>query len=63
MAIFIAEQADIANEPVKAAPAAWRRFVASMELLPPDQAAPLWQAAHERASAAISNLSSASALG
>jgi hypothetical protein len=25
--------------------AAWRRFVACVEALPPDQAAPLWQAA------------------
>ena len=25
--------------------AAWRRFVSCVELLPPDQAAPLWQVA------------------
>jgi hypothetical protein len=32
---------------------AWRRFVTSMEALPPDQAAPLWQAAQVQAIAAL----------
>ena len=31
--------------------AAWRRFVASVEALPPDQAAPLWQAGLAEATA------------
>jgi len=44
---------DTANDPVKAATAAWRRFVTSMELLPPDQAAPLWQAAQAHAIEAL----------
>lgn len=34
-----------------AAAAAWRRFVACVEALPPDQAAPLWQAAQAQAGA------------
>ena len=29
--------------------AAWRRFVSCVELLPPDQAAPFWQAAQAEA--------------
>lgn len=35
------------------AAAAWRRFVACMEALPPDQAAPLWQAVQAQAAIAI----------
>jgi hypothetical protein len=35
---------------VKAAGAAWRRFVTLMEALPRDQAAPLWRQVYERAS-------------
>jgi hypothetical protein len=34
-----------ADDGVKAAAAAWRRFVSCVEALPPDQAAPLWQTA------------------
>jgi hypothetical protein len=34
-----------ADDAVKAAAAAWRRFVSCVEALPPDQAAPFWQAA------------------
>jgi hypothetical protein len=33
--------------------AAWRRFVCCVELLPPDQALPLWQAAHAQAATAL----------
>jgi hypothetical protein len=32
--------------------AAWRRFVSCVSALPPDQAAPLWQAAHAQAALA-----------
>jgi hypothetical protein len=31
--------------------AAWKRFVSCVEFLPPDRAAPLWQAAHTQAAA------------
>jgi len=31
------------DDPIKAATDAWRRFVACVETLPPEQAAPLWQ--------------------
>src|SRR5450759_3602226 len=44
------------DDAAKAA-AAWRRFVACMEALPPDQAAPLWQAAQAQA-AAVCNVGS-----
>jgi len=37
------------TDSVSKAAAAWRRFVACMESLPPDQAAPLWQEAQARA--------------
>jgi hypothetical protein len=33
--------------------AAWKRFVSCVELLPPDQALPLWQAAQAQAAAAL----------
>jgi hypothetical protein len=33
--------------------AAWRRFVSCVELLPPDQAEPLWQAALAEAAAMV----------
>jgi hypothetical protein len=33
--------------------AAWKRFVSCVELLPPDQALPLWQAAHAQAAAQL----------
>ena len=33
--------------------AAWRKFVSCVEALPPDQAAPFWQIAHEQAAARI----------
>jgi hypothetical protein len=33
--------------------AAWRRFVSCVELLPPDQAAPLWQVVSVEAAAHI----------
>jgi hypothetical protein len=33
--------------------AAWRRFVSCVEMLPPDQALPLWHAAHTQAAAAL----------
>jgi hypothetical protein len=36
--------------------AAWRRFVSCIELLPPDQARPLWQAAQAQTTAALSYL-------
>jgi hypothetical protein len=36
--------------------AAWRRFVSCIELLPPDQARPLWQAAEAQTTAALSYL-------
>jgi hypothetical protein len=42
-----AQESKRATDVSKAA-AAWRRFVACMEALPPDQAAPLWQAAQAR---------------
>jgi hypothetical protein len=35
--------------------AAWRRFVSCVELLPPDQAAPLWQAVHAQAAATLAH--------
>jgi hypothetical protein len=35
------------------AKAAWRKFVALVELLPPDRAAPLWQAAQAQAAVAL----------
>jgi hypothetical protein len=38
---------------VEQARAAWRRFVSCVEMLPPDQAAPLWQAAHAQAAAHV----------
>jgi hypothetical protein len=47
------DKPDIASDPVRAATAAWRRFVTSMEALAPDQAAPLWQAAQEQAAASM----------
>ncbi len=37
------------------AAAAWRRFVACVEALPPEQAAPLWQAAQAQAAAAMAH--------
>lgn len=37
------------NDAAKAAAAAWRRFVAYVDKLPPDQAAPFWQAAQAQA--------------
>jgi hypothetical protein len=40
-----------ADDPAQAAAAAWRRFVASVEALPPDQAAPLWQTIQAEAAA------------
>jgi hypothetical protein len=36
--------------------AAWRRFVSCIELLPPDQARPLWQAVQAQTTAALSYL-------
>ena len=42
-----------ADDRVKAAGAAWRRFVTLMEMLPADQAAPLWQQAQAQANAAL----------
>jgi len=33
--------------------AAWRRFVCCMKSLPPDQAAPLWQAAQAQAAVSL----------
>jgi hypothetical protein len=38
---------------VATAEAAWRRFVACMNSLPPDQAAPFWKAAQAQAAAAL----------
>jgi hypothetical protein len=51
-----AQESKRATDVSKAA-AAWRRFVACMEALPPDQAAPLWQAAQAQA-AAVCNVGS-----
>jgi hypothetical protein len=51
-----AQESKCATDVSKAA-AAWRRFVACMEALPPDQVAPLWQAAHAQA-AAVCNVGS-----
>ena len=42
-----------ADDRVKAAGAAWRRFVGLAEALPPDQAAPLWQSVHTEAATHI----------
>jgi hypothetical protein len=42
-----------AGDRVKAAGAAWRRFVTLMEALPPDQAAPFWWNVYEQAAAVI----------
>lgn len=36
------------NRTQQAARAAWRRFIACVESLPPDQALPFWQTAHEQ---------------
>jgi DNA-directed RNA polymerase specialized sigma24 family protein len=38
-----------ADDTQRAAAIAWRRFVSCVEALPPDQAAPLWQAVHAQA--------------
>jgi hypothetical protein len=46
-----------ANDALKAAEIAWHRFVACVEALPPDQAAPLWQAAQAQAAAFLGALS------
>jgi hypothetical protein len=40
-----------ADDRVRAAAAAWRRFVSCVEALPPDQAAPFWQTASAKAAA------------
>ena len=40
------------SDDVAKAAAAWHRFVACMEALPPDQAAPLWREIYEQAAAA-----------
>jgi DNA-directed RNA polymerase specialized sigma24 family protein len=41
------------TDDVSKAAAAWRRFVACVNSLPPDQAAPLWQAAQAQANAVL----------
>ena len=40
---------------VTQAAAAWRRFIACVNSLPPDQAAPLWKAAQAQATMGIAN--------
>jgi hypothetical protein len=42
-----------ADDPAQAAAQAWRRFVACVEALPPDQAAPFWQLAQAQAGALL----------
>ena len=49
------DQGAHADDRVKAAAAAWRRFVSLMEALPPDQAAPLWRDVQRQAAAHLAN--------
>src|SRR5262249_45744163 len=41
------------RDDVKRAEAAWRHFITCMKTLSPDQAMPLWQMAHDQATARI----------
>ena len=48
------------GDDVAKAAAAWRHFVALLEVLPPDQAQPLWREVYEQAARAIGGLSGTS---
>jgi len=50
-AVHFGGKADIGQPLLKAA---WRRFVACVEALPPDQAAPLWRDVQKQAAAFLS---------
>jgi hypothetical protein len=45
-----------ADDALKAAEIAWRRFTQLVAVLPPDQAAPLWQAAQAQAKTQLAAL-------